>query len=315
MALLAGSGTLATGGAIIGAIAALIGADRRALPDRLRPSTVGLDYSTGSALRLDERHPGSLNLNFAPNYFFPNGAGRLRLLGHVGGLLGQQTDVDPRPQYDQPITGQEGTAPVVLRERRLSVGLAADIAVALPYPILRSSARLGAAELRWRPEVQFRRHTLDGVVVERTMFLPLTVGVRWHLSPRQRFTLYVGPRFDFTAQAPLGERLDRGGPNIGAFYGEAWYDIDVPITDPARSRVIVTGQINLGYVHSRFDGRGINIYGAYGFAGSIHGGWQMRVRPRGSPIAGQFGVGGWLGNGFSAVLNAGVVLPDPGAKR
>lgn len=313
--LFIGGGTLAVGGALVGALVGLTGGDRRALDDRLRPSTIGLDYSTGAARRLDEQHPGSLLLRFAPNYFFRGGGGRIRLFGHVGGLAGRQVDVDPRPQFDAPIAGQEGTHPVVLRERRLSVGLGTELAVTLPYPILRRSARLGGAELRWRPEVQFRRHSQDGIVVERTMLLPLTIGVRWHLSPRQRFTVYAGPRFDFTATAPLGERLDRGPPNLGALYGEAWYDIDVPITDPARHRTAITGQVNLGYVHSRFDGRGINVFGAYGFVGAIHAGWQMRIRPRGSPVAAQLGVGGWIGNGLTGVVHAGVVLPDLGGGR
>lgn len=313
--LFIGGGTLATAGALVGALVGLTGGDRRGLPDRLRPSTVGLDYSTGAARRLDEEHPGTLALRFAPNYFFPGGGGRLRLFGHVGGLAGREVDTDPRPQFDAAIPGQTGTHPIALRERRLSVGLGTEVAVTLPYPLLRRSARLGGAELRWRPEVQFRRHSQDGIVIERTMLLPLTIGVRWHLSPRQRFTVYVGPRFDFTATAPLGERLGRGPANVGALYGEAWYDIDVPITDPAKHRTDVAGQVNLGYVHSRFDGRGLNVFGAYGFVGALHAGWQMRIRPRGSPVAAQLGVGGWIGNGFTGVVSAGVVLPDLGGGR
>ena len=49
-----------------------------------------------------------------------------------------------------------------------------------------------------------RDSTGQEVVVEATQLLPATVGVRWILSPRQRFTLYAGPRLDFIAQELAG---------------------------------------------------------------------------------------------------------------
>lgn len=211
--------------------------------------------------------------------------------------------------------GSDNTQPVALGERLLSVGVGTDLAVTLPYPLLRRSAHLGAAEIRWRPEVQIRRHDLGDRVIERTMLLPLTIGLRWYLSPRQRFTTYVGPRLDFVAAAADGDKLDRGAPNVGSLYGEVWYDIDVPLLVRPSAPVRLNGMFTLGYVHSRFDGHGINIGGAYGFLGPAYAGWHMRLRRRGKPAAVQVGFGSWFGSGFAAVFSAGVVLPDLGGKK
>jgi hypothetical protein len=246
------------------------------------------------------------------------------LFGHVGGWLVPVREVDPRPQSTEVPAGQAGTAPRVLRQRRLSVGLGVDLAVALPYPVLapRRSARLGAAELRWRPEVQIRRDafapgTSQATILERTMLLPLTVGVRWHLSARQRFTLYAGPRFDLVAFSDLGsDRLRRGGVQTGPLYGEAWYDVDVPLTPRPRRdgrprKLDANGQLTLGYIHSKLDGNGFDLGPVIGFLGPLHVGWATRLRPLGAPLAAQLGAFARIGNGNTSVaLELGLVAPD-----
>ncbi len=321
-----GGGAIAGAGALLGALVGRLGGDGPRDPDRIRPSTVGLDYAFDRPAALDETHPQVMRLTIAPNYFFPDGGGRLRVFGHVGGTLWQERQVDPRPQFQAPIEGQSGTAPVVLRERRLSIGVGADLAVNLPYPVLRRSAFLGRSELRFKPEFQIRRETIDpGLpserIVERTMMLPLTVGARWALSERQRFTVYFGPRFDRVAFSEPGhDGLRRGGTQLGPLYGEAWYDVDLPMTmrprrDGVPRRAGVNSQLSLGYVHSRFDGRGFNFGAVIGFLGPVHLRWATRVRPKGWPVAIQGGLGATWGNGFTIAANAGVVLPDLGARR
>lgn len=319
--LLVGFGGLAGAGAIVGAVAGRLGADGPALSDRLRPPTAALASSASGPAILDETPPYSMSLRVAPNLFFPNDQGRLRLFGHVGGWLAPVREVDPRPQNGTSLPGQEGTAPGVLRQRHLSLGVGLDLAVSLPYPLLRRSARLGAAELRYRPEVQVRRDrfapsTPQARLLERTMFLPLTVGARWVLSPRQRFTVYFGPRFDFVAFSdPGSDELRRGGAQIGPLYGEAWYDVDVPLNPRPRvdghpRRVEATGQLTLGYVHSRFDGHGLNFGPVIGFLGPIHVGWSTRLRPAGAPLAAQLGAFARIGSGTSVGLELGLVAPD-----
>jgi hypothetical protein len=148
----------------------------------------------------------------------------------------------------------------------------------------------------------------------------LTAGARWQLSPRQRFTIYLGPRFDFIAYSDPGtRRLHRGGALFGPVYGEAWYDVDFPMTlgprrDGAPRRATVNSQLNLGYVHSRFDGRGFNFGPVIGFLGPLHLRWATRVRPAGWKVALQAGAGVAIGNGFLAGVSFGVALPDLGGR-
>jgi hypothetical protein len=323
--LLVGMSALAGMGAVVGAIAGRLGADGPGLPDRLRPATVSLAQSYAGPRILDETPAHGTLLRVAPTMFLPGSDGRLRLFGHVGGWLVPVREVDPRPQHTEVLPGQQSTAPRVLRQRRLSVGLGLDLAVALPYPLLapHRSARLGATELRWRPEVQIRRDTFapgtsQAAILERTMLLPLTVGVRWHLSERQRLTLYAGPRFDVVAFSDRGSTdLRRGGAQIGPLYGEAWYDLDVPL-DPRTRRndrprsLVATGQLTLGYIHAKFDGHGFDLGPVIGFLGPVHVGWATRLRPVGSPLAAQLGAFARLGNGDAMVaLELGLVVPDP----
>jgi hypothetical protein len=325
--LLVGAAALGGAGALVGMVVGALSSEHTADADRVRPTTVGVDYRFGRPAKLDERGAHALSFQFAPTYFFPGERARLRLFGHLGGLVRPKRDVDPRPQFDEPISGQEGTAPVVLTERELTAGVGLDFAMALPYPVLpaRRSRFLGPAELRFRPEVQIRREVFDSAfeepyVLQRTMLLPLTVGMRWHLSRRQRFTFYFGPRFDFVAYSdPGSKKLHRGGAEYGPLYGEAWYDIDFPMTlrprsDGASRRASVNSMLSLGYVHSRFDGNGFNFGPVIGFLGPIIVDWHTRVRPVGWPVALQGTVGVTVGQGFGLSARVGVVLPDLGRR-
>ena len=320
---LVGAGALAGVGALTGMAARWIGGDRQGDPDRIRPETLGLEYAFGGPAVPDETRSHRMSFVFAPTLWFPHDDGRIRLFGSVGGLLVPARDVDPRPQNDTAIPGQESTHPVVLTRQQLAVDLGIDMAVDLPYPVLspQRSKWLGRSELRYRPTVHIRREVFEGGtdaerVVERTMLLPLTIGSRWHLSPRQRFTIYFGPRFDFVGfSEPGSDDVERGRPVIGPLYGEAWYDIDVPFTMHARRdgsprRARVNGMFSIGYVHSRFDGRGFNFGPVRGFLGPIHLSWHTRVRPVGWPVALQGSLGTWIGNGVGVFVRAGVVLPD-----
>ncbi|MCB9755502.1 MAG: hypothetical protein H6713_36685 [Myxococcales bacterium] len=312
--VMVGAGFTALTGAAIGSIFALVDHDLPTDFDRVRPAPLELGYGFGPRPAVGERRPGTLRMRFAPTYWITPGA-RVRLLGHVGGLAGEAVDVDPRPQAAEP-SGEFATAQ---RERRLDVGVALDTAVALPYPVLPAtrSAFLGRAELRWKPEAQIRRHTYNHGAAneelqERVMFLPLTVGARWSVSSRQRLTVYAGPRFDFSAHRRADGPMRRGAPSIGPFYGEAWYEVDVPLATRA-GRTRVNSQLALGYVHSRFDGRGINVDAVIGFMGPVHLRWVTRVRPPGARFAAQAGAGLILGDGATVTLSVGVVMPDAGA--
>lgn len=325
--LLVGASALAGAGAIAGAIAGRLGSDGPALSDRVRPSTLSLSQSYTGPRFLDEVPAYGMLLRVAPNLYLPRDEARLRLFGHVGGWLVPVREVDPRPQFTEVPAGQEGTAPRVMQQRRLSIGVGVDLAVPLPYPGIRPvlrprrSAMLGPAELRWKPEVQIRRDTFapgtsEVAVLGRTVLLPLTVGVRWHLSARQRFTMYVGPRFDLVAFSDRGStELRRGGAQIGPLYGEAWYDIDVPLTarprrDAQPRKLDANGQITLGYVHAKLDGQGLDLGPVVGFLGPVHVGWSTRLRPVGAPLAVQLGAFARIGRAPTAGVELGIVAPD-----
>ncbi len=318
--LLVGGGAVAGVGAVLGMVAARVSGDGPRLEDRVRRETLGLGMASAGTRVLGERNPPGMSLRVGPTWWFDDRS-RLRLLGEVSGLLGAERQVDPRPQLADAGASGAGTQPTALSRRRLGFAFGLDLAVGLPYPVLRRSARLGPAELRYRPEVQYRRDWITlgdaGVrMVEHTMLLPLLVGARWHLSPRQRFTLYVGPRFDIVSYSALdGRSLSRGKPEIAPLYGEAWYDIDVPLSEHPRRdgvarRAKTTGMLSVGYVHSRFGGRGLNVGPVIGFLGPVHVDWILRVRPVGSKVAAQLGAGAIIGNGFAVTGTVGVALPD-----
>ena len=313
-AMMMAMGTVAMGGVAIGALAALGSGDAAGNPDRIRPSTVGLDGSFDGTNTLGESRPGTLGASVAPTWYFPDGGGRLRILARGGGRLGPRVDVDPRETMG-------GSFPEALVERSWYVDAGADLAVGLPYPAGRGRARLGPWNLRWRPTAHIRRERIESIddvpgrEYERVMLLPLTVGAQWQLSPRQRFTFYAGPRFDFLAYRLEDEKKFHRGPGQrGAIYGEAWYDIDFPdlLSPKAAVRFDLQGQLSFGYVHSRFDGRGVNLGGAVGFLGPANAAWRMKLRRRGSPVAAQLSLGAWVGNGVGTFAQLGVALPDLG---
>jgi hypothetical protein len=322
---LVGLGTAAGLGALFGFAASRLGTDRPELEDRVRPATVGLDWQFSPVPTTDERDPARMSLRLGPTWRFADDA-RIRLLAHVGGSLGRARQVDPRPQLAAVRPNLEGTAPIAATRRLLALGAAIDLATALPYPLVRRSSWLGRAELRLRPGFEMRRELVlrpdaDPRVIERTMLLPLTAGVRWHVSPRQRFTMYAGPRWDFLAYDDDRDGgLRRGRPRLAPIYAEAWYDIDFAFTERPRRdarprRVDAHGMLTLGYVHSRFDGMGFNFGPVIGFLGPVIAGWTTRVRPRGSPVAVQAGVTARIADDARLLLDVGLVAPDLRRRR
>lgn len=313
-----GGGTLMLSGALLGGVAGLVDGDRRNHPDRVRQETIGLTYDFGQRPILGEVHPGAMHARWAPGWYFPRDLGRLRFTGYAGGLVGREVNVDPRPQA--------AVFPALPGVRRTSFGFGLDLAVALPYPLLGASRTswLGPAEIRLRPEVHVQRELYgDGSdaprLISRTMLLPLTVGLRWHLAARQRFTAYLGPRFDLVAFSATGAPpLRRGPAQLGSLHVEAWYDLDIPFTlrpvdGRGRSRrAAVNSTVSLGYVHSRFNGTALNIGPTSGYLGHVHAAYRVRVRPKDALYALQVGAGASVGRTLGVFLELGVALPDLG---
>jgi hypothetical protein len=311
---LGAGGLVALSAAAIGGVAALLRGDGPTLPDRITPATIGLTLGfTGTSIR-DERAPLTMLASFAPTFALPNKLGRIRVLGNVGGKLGEQLERDVRPQTSER-DGSFATA-MTVRALRFDVGL--DVAMRLPYPLVRRHpAGLGQVELRYKPNFWYWSDSLllgeAERVSQRVMLTPLNFGVRWHLSPRQRFTVYLGPRWDMYGYGEPG-RLAPGKPVLGPIYSESWFDLDVPISSAGR-RAGVVGQLTLGYVHARTLGNGLDFGPVVGFFGQVRTQFALRVRPRGSAVAYQFEAGAQIGASVAPYLRVGVVLPDIGGRK
>jgi hypothetical protein len=313
---LAAGGIVAMSASMVGGIAALLGGDGPTLPDRITPATVALTLGFMGTTVSDERAPAMLIANFAPTYQLPDNHGRIRLLGNVGGRLGAQLERDPRPQTSE----RDGSFASALEARSLRFDVGIDVAVRLPYPLLRRSARLGQLELRYKPNFWYFSDALllgdSERVSQRVMLTPLNFGFRWHLSPRQRFTFYMGPRWDLLNYGEPG-KLAPGKPVLGPIYSESWYDLDIPMmgdkADPRRAGVV--GQLTVGYVHARALGNGLDFGAVVGFFGQVRTQFALRVRPIGSVVAYQFELGAQIGTALMPYVRVGVVLPDIGGSR
>jgi len=313
---LAAFGTIAMGAATIGGIAGWAGLDGPAIPDRITPATIGLGLGLGGSTVSDETLPYSMSGSVAPTWQFPRDLGRLRLLARVGGQLGAQTERDPRPQA----SSDDGSFGLASTTSTWTANLGLDLALRLPYPLAPpKTTGLGRFELRYKPLVSIARTRLelvdDARISERVALMPLNFGFRWIVSPRQRFTAYLGPRWDLDNYGEPGA-LVRDQPSRAPIYGEAWFDIDVPLQrSGATRRVAAVGQFTVGYVHSRFFGWGMNFGAVTGFLGHVVAQFATRIRPRDSPVAYQLELGARVGNGLNPFVRFGIVLPDIGGDR
>ena len=326
---LAGAGVIAAGGATIGGLASLAHLDGPAVEDRITPATIGLGLGLGGADFTDELLPYSISGSIAPTWYFPKELGRLRLLGRVGGQLGKRLERDPRPQTSK----DDGSFQPGLESQSMSFEAGLDLAFSLPYPLnsrpRAKPAFLGQFELRYKPLFFFSRDSLrfaaqlegldegtetggEPTISQRVALTPLNFGLRWNVTPRERFTVYMGPRWDLNGYGAPGDVV-MSKPNAAPIYTEAWFDIDLRIHQllPGR-RASVVGQFTVGYIHSRFYGIGLNFGAIVGFLGPVVSQFSLRVRPRGSIVAYQFELGVRAGGGINPFLRAGIVLPSLG---
>lgn len=311
-----GVGLVGLGGALLGSLVGLITPRGEiAVGDRPGRATLRLTGSPGGSDVVDEGAPWSLGLSFDPTLV---GGDVFQVQPHVGlsASLGPATDLDPRPQLQAADPDREGTFPDTTPTTKLRVSAGAEFAFLLPYPLPKvpRPASLGRVEIRLRPRVEVRRRTLHSggaqQVVEHTVLYPLLAGIRWHVSPRQRFTVLVGPRVDWIGFTDPGDTaLRRGDPFLGDFYAEAWYQLDLPFTPRGGTKHAVAARLNLGYLHSKLDGRSFDLAQTVGFFGPVNLSVDLRVRRRGAPVALQITGGAWLNRG-GLYFEVGLVAPD-----
>ncbi len=311
-----GLGAIGLAGAGIGAIAGrLAPRGELTVPDRPSTPTLTFGLSPHGTSTLDELAPYGVRVALDPTFEL-DGIATIR--PHVGFStgLGAAQHVDPRPQHVAAIEGQDATFPVVLRTWSMKLSAGAELSLKLPYPALAPARTyMGRVELRYRPRWELRRRVLqpgaaDHQAIEHHALYVATFGLRWHLSPRQRFTLWLGPRIDAIAFTDPGStRLRHGTPNFGSFLAEAWYQLDIPFTPEDGMKTHVAGRINLGYVHNNLDGQGFDFGAVVGFFGPIEVSFDLRLRRLGSPVAAQLTAGMILGVGGGPFVELALVAP------
>ena len=295
---------VALGGIAIGGLVDLAGGRGPALTESIEPPTVAMGVIAHGSSVSGESDPYEGIVEVAPTLRFPSGRGHLRLLGSLVTGFGARTERDPRPQM-----AEGGSVPAALEVRTQSVMGGLEVAL---RP--RRGRRGRAWEFRYKPQAVVANERLtfaDGEqrVSRRTAVTPLTFGTRMHITPRQRYTVYLGPRWDFLAYGRPGA-LDAGRPLVAPAYGETWYDIDLPFPGLGKERAV--SQITFGYVHSRFGSQGLNVRKVVGFLGLFVARYAVRWRPRGAKVAYQLDLGAEVGSAVSPFVRWGVVLPSWG---
>ncbi len=245
-------------------------------------------------------------------------------LDERGSTLRLETTFGVQAGPEQRVASFEGGEQTLERHQmRFDVG--PELSVALPYPLTDrpSAPRTGGVELRYAPQVRVRRYASDNLdgsrdVTERLTLLPLCFGIRWHLSPRQRFELLVGPRWDIQGLTRDGEGLVApGGAQANNVYGEVWYRIGVPLSKPDRGPLQVTGELSLGYEQWKGDDQALDFGSVVGYLGPLRADWALHLRRPGRPVALHLRAGAIIADGGGAWFEVGLsrapVAPGGGA--
>jgi len=297
---LVGIGIIGTAGSLLGLVAGLLAPrGETTVADRPSRPAFRVSLTPGGSSTIGEQSPYGLSVRVDPTFVL---GPEVRLQPHIGlsTELGQSTWLDPRPQLAE---SGSSTFPVALTSHRTRISLGLELALALPYPHkLPRPLYTGPVELRWKPWFELRRRVLQPGTDARQLVghtaLYAAFGMRWHVSPRQR---------------SLEPRLGQGA--FGSLYAEARWQLDVPFTPLARKATSVTGRLNIGYVHSNLDGRGIDLGPIVGFFGPVELSFDLRIRKVGAPVALQVTAGYRIAAGGGPVLELGLVTPSIGGAR
>ncbi len=279
-----------------------------------------LTITPGGSSVLGESSPYGLGVSLDPNFVLTD-VFSIQPHFKVSFGLGRATDVDPRPQAAGEPADDTTTFTTASTRDSVKVSVGAELSWKLPYtsPGLLKPAYAGLVEFKYKPGVDVRLRTLHAdtpaeQTVELTSLNPMLFGVRWHVSPRQRFTFFVGPRWNWISFTdPGSSELRRGPPQNGGLYAEGWYQVDVPLTPEGRKKTSVSGRLNLGYVHDKLSGVTFDTGAVIGFFGPINVSWDFRFRRRGAPVAIQISAGVWLSAGGGPYIELGFVAPEVGS--
>jgi len=283
----------------VGAMGATLGAvvssgNETGFDDRAATAPVTVSLGSGGSYYIDEEIPSPATLSLQPRFWFGSRV-RLTLGAAAHTTVGSTVDVDWRPQksFDTALTASHQ-------------GLDIDPEIRL-YP----DADL-PLEFAVRPMVHMRWDAyeyMDGGsrMVRRTQIVPVTAGVRWHLSGRQRFENFIGPRWDALAWSTRNGS-ESAAPLFGPIYLDTRYTYDIPHNKPFLG-LNASSRLNAGYIHSNFDGSGFDVVAIIGFMGPFYLDYDLRLRRAPERWGVQFGAQATVGEGGGMAMSIGAVPP------
>jgi hypothetical protein len=251
--LMAGFGLVAVGGSLMGGMAASSRPDGQPMDMRATAPTLGLTLSPGGTTIMDEVIPYGGGLSLSPRFAFGE---RTTLVGgfRVHGQLGSATHVDVRPQYNYD---------TVYSHRRRGVDLEPELRWGFEHADIRLKQMVW---MRWE-----KQQYADGeeFTVRRDALTP-ALGVRWYVSERQAFAVHAGPRWNRLVYE--GETSTQLGP----VYGDASYAIH--LEHPQWWGFDRVSRLRITYIHSNFDGLGMDLGASVGFFGPMTVEWDFRLK-------------------------------------
>ena len=278
--LMIGGGIVTVAGASLGALLSLVH-PKRALQGPLQKPDVAVIIGYGGPGAAGGTAPLTLQVAAAPRLDYRQIS--VRVSGAISTQLGNAHD-------DDPVTGD-----VALSRHRWGVDVDPQLAVRVFRVPL---------EFTWQPTLRVRSEhygyaTTDASRLVRVIGLPLTVGVGWWVTARDRLVIQLGPQWN-----TLFLNGKKVSTYLGPLFGEVAYEIHLPRLGP-----LAASRVRLSYLHDKTDGVGVNVGAVVGFAGPFVVRYDVRLdHPRG-PLALQLGVIATVGDGGGLALSVGFARP------
>ncbi len=289
----------------IGALGATAGAaattgNETGFDDRASTPPVSISLGTGGTYYYEESAPYPASLSVQPRFWFSDRV-RLTLGGAAHTDIGSAIDVDWRPQKSF------GTA---LTADHNGLDLDSEIRIFPAGDLPLDFALRPIVHQRWD---HYTYANGDERAVRRTQLVPAAVGIRWFLSGRQCFENFIGPRWD--ALSWSNQNGSESAPLLsGPIFLDTRYTLDFPHTKPLFG-LNATSRARLGYVHSNFDGSGLDVTAAIGFMGPFQASYDLRLRRDLERWGVQFSADATIGTGGGMAVAVGAIPPLKRASR
>ena len=206
------AGAIAVAGGALGAAATT--GDESDFDDKAAVSPVSFSVGGGGTYHLEEAAPYPATVTLQPRFWLGDRI-RLTLGGAAHTDLGSAVDRDWRPQrsFSTALTSRSDGLDLDSEIRLYPTGdLPLDFAL---RPIVHH---------RW-DEYQYANG--DQRTVRRTQIVPVAIGLRWHLSGRQRFENFIGPRWDALSWT-TANGSESGPAQLGPIFLDTRYTLDFP---------------------------------------------------------------------------------------